>query len=276
MIIKRFACVAISFSLGSFISLGVVAPASFANSATVESSASSQASREANNGSPTLRQGIPGRRLGGGTRRIDLLFVNPSDSLAALTTPDPLSITTASHPKLLFYVPEMRSDNTVEFVLRDRQDTLIYETTFLVGHKAGIVSIDLAESGLSALSLNENYQWYFSIVPDAVDRAGDVAVEGSIRRVDPVTWLAHQPAGSELNEQMSTAEPLEKARMLYQQANLWHDAALLLDSLYQAEPENAAIAAEWNQLLQSAGLLNIVPENNIQRSAAPMQIVLQP
>lgn len=266
MIIKQFARITPLLGLSVFISGLAIAPASLANpmadsmssSPMTEQAARTQGNSSSSNSSSTLRQGIPGRRVGGGTRN-DLLFVNANDSLTALAPTDSLIITTAAHPKLLFYVPEMVSDNTVEFVLRDRQDTLIYEKTFSLTHEAGIVSVDLAESGLSALHLNEDYQWYFSIVPNAVDRANDVVVHGSIHRVDSAEWLARQPAGPELSDRLATAEPLEKAKMLYQQANLWHDAALLLDSLYQAEPENTIVAAEWNQLLQSTGLQNQEP-----------------
>ncbi len=275
--IKQFACVATSLSLSFLIPL-VVAPASFANAAAGEQSnvvISEQASAlQPGQSSPTLRQGIPGRRVGGGTRS-DLIFANASDVLTAITTPDPLTVTSASHPRLLFYVPEMLSDNTVEFVLRDRQDNLIYETTFTLAREAGTVSVDLADSGLPALSLNENYQWYFSIVPNALDRANDVVVHGSVRRVDSAEWLALHPAGMALAEQLVAADPLEQAR-LYRQANLWHDAALILDSLYQADPENVAIATAWSQLLQSAGLSNIDPTQRIPKAAPPIQIGLHP
>jgi hypothetical protein len=261
MVIKQFSRIATLLGLSSLIAWAAIAPASFANpitDSTTAQAARTQASSSSTHRSSTLRQGIPGRRVGGGTRN-DLLFVNAFDSLTALAPTDALIITTASHPKLLFYVPEMLSDNTVEFVLRDRQDTLIYEKTFSLTREAGIVTIDLAESGLSALNLNENYQWYFSIVPNAVDRANDVVVYGGLNRVDAIEWLAHQPAGTELSDRLATADSLTKAKMLYQQANLWHDAALLLSSLYQADPGNTTVAAEWNQLLQSTGLQNQAP-----------------
>jgi Domain of Unknown Function (DUF928) len=269
MTIKQLSRITPWFGLSGLICWVAIAPASLANpmanpmvNPTTEHLARTQATRtqanSSSSSSSTLRQGIPGRRVGGGTRN-DLLFVNAFDSLAALAPTDSLIITTASHPKLLFYVPEMISDNTVEFVLRDRQDNLVYEKTFSLTREAGIVSVDLAESGVSALNLNEDYQWYFSIVPNALDRANDVVVHGGLNRVDSAEWLAHQPAGMALSEQLATAEPLEKAKILYQQANLWHDAALLLNSLHQAEPGNTLIAAEWHQLLQSTGLQNQEP-----------------
>lgn len=282
MITKQFTRAATLASLGSLLALAVVTPVSFANSiakpttsATVKSttSATTSATTEEDQDSSDVRRGIPGRRMGGGTRK-GSVFANAFDSLTALTTPDPVSITTASHPTLMFYVPKMASANNVEFVLRNGDDELVYETTFLLDSDAGLVSVDTAEaSDMAALSLNEDYQWYFSIVPDLDDRANDVVVHGSIRRVDQAKWLAQQLSDADLtadlNEQLATADPLMQARILYQQANLWHDAALMLSKMRQAEPENEAIATEWAQLLESAGLANV-----LQTSSPTIQVSL--
>ncbi len=256
MITKQFACLMTALSLSSLTALFAIAPA-MANPISETAS-----HNEKNASNSTLRQGIPGRRLGGGTRR-DRVFADATDNLMALTTVETLSITTAESPKLLFYVPEMVTNNTVEFVLLNDQDNVVFEKTFVLNRDAGIVSIDLAnesesesedESEAIALSLDTNYQWYFSIIPNADDRASDTVVHGSIRRVDRTAWLKQQAADARLGEQLETAEPLAKVRLLYQQANLWQDALALLDELRQADPDNAAIAQEWTQLLASAGL----------------------
>lgn len=257
MISKQFACAVALASLGSLLSLAVVTPVSFANSIA---NPTTHATTEQD--SSDVRQGIPGRRLGGGSRK-GAVFANAFDALTALTTPDPVSITTADRPALMFYVPKMASENSVEFVLRDGNDDLVYETTFLLDSDAGLLSVDTAEaSDMPALSLNEDYQWYFSIVPDLDDRANDVVVHGSIRRVDQGKWLAQQVADADLTadltEQLATADPLTQARILYQQANLWHDAATMLNKMRQADPENEAIATEWTHLLESAGLANVL------------------
>ena len=258
MISKQFARAATLAGLGSLLSLAVPTQVSFANSIA---NPTTRATTEQDS-SDDVRQGLPGRRLSGGTRQ-GSVFTNAFDCLTALTTPDPVSITTADRPTLMFYVPKMASENNVEFVLRDGNDDLVYETTFLLNSDAGLVSVDTAEAAdMPALSLNEDYQWYFSIVPDSDDRANDVVVHGGIRRVDQGDWLAQQPVDADLTadltEQLETASPLMQARVLYQQANLWHDAALMLNKMRQAEPENDAIATEWTQLLESAGLANVL------------------
>lgn len=244
---KSYICASI-VGLGSVACLFASAPASLASSIGEPTVNASEQDSE------TPRQGVPGRRLGGGTRG-EHIFIRNQANLTALVTPDNLSVTTAERPTLLFYVPQMLTANKAEFILRDANDELIYESTFEVGDEGALVSVEMAETDtVPALTVNENYDWYFSIIPDLEDRASDIVVHGTIRRVDPAEWLAQQQLDAAMLDRIVAVEPLKKARMLYQQANMWHDAILILDELRKADPENEAIAAEWNYLLESAGL----------------------
>jgi hypothetical protein len=258
MMIKKNACISMLIGLSSLVNLLAATPIA-ANS---EPGAQPSAQIQSSDG---LRQGIPGRRIGGGTRS-DRVFSSDYATLMAMLPSTNLGVTTAAQPALLFAIPEMVSDNTVEFVLRDRHDALVYETTFEVAHQGGLVKVETAALP-SALNLNEDYQWYFSIVPNLEDRANDVVVHGSLRRVDSAEWFAQPEIDSSLAQQIAIAPPLLKAQ-LYQQANLWHDAALILANLYQAEPKNPAIAAAWYQFLQAAGLESMAqaPSSQIQIS----------
>ncbi|MFK8183082.1 MAG: DUF928 domain-containing protein [Phormidesmis sp.] len=211
------------------------------------------ASQESLNDS--TRQGLPGRRIGGGTRR-NGIFLNENDALAALTAPEALTITTAAYPEMLFYVPEMKADHNAEFVMLNADGDVVYEQTLVANRRAGLINIDA--DGVAPLSLNENYEWYFSIIPNPEDRANDVVVHGSIRRVDADEWLAQQQVDVGLSARMAMAEPLVQAQLLYQEANLWHDAALVLNELRQENPENELIAFEWHQLLDVAELSDLV------------------
>lgn len=268
---KKYIGASMSLCLGSAVGLAVTASAGWASDTTIGNVAASSSgaaitdttagyvasSASAASSSEALRQGLPGRRLGGGTRS-DRLFAGDYAYLTALVTSDNVGVTTAERPTLLFYVPEMLSANTVEFILRDSNDGLVYESTFEVGAGGGVVSIDTTTvADMPALIKNENYAWYFSIVPNADDRAHDVAVHGSVRRVDLAEWLHQQDMDVALLDEFSSLAPLEKVRVLYQQANMWHEAALMLDALHRAEPQNTAIAAEWTQLLESAGLVTV-------------------
>lgn len=206
--------------------------------------------------SETLRDGLPGRRIGGGTRDLtEPLFAEDYTYLAALVTTNNLNITTDSHPSLMFHIPEMVKDQMVEFVLRDSDDELVYETTFWVERAGGMLTVDMATvPGMTALNVEETYRWYFSIVPDAELRASDVAVHGNVRRVERAEWLAQQQVDVAALDRLGVEAPLMQARMLYQEANLWHDAAVALAALRRANPSDGAIAAEWDKLMEAAGL----------------------
>ncbi|MEL7354033.1 MAG: DUF928 domain-containing protein [Cyanobacteria bacterium P01_A01_bin.116] len=233
-----------------------VASVASSNTNSVSPNPSSEVSVAAQR-NETLRQGLPGRRIGGGTRG-DRIFASTYAYLTALVTSDNVNITTAAQPTLLFYVPEMTASNEAEFVLRDANDELVYASTLQLEPAGGIVSIETAESlGTPEMAMNENYRWYFSIVPDATDRSKDIVVHGAIRRVDPSEWLAANGVDPALQSQLSSLAPLEKAKVLYQQANMWHEAAVILDQLRQADPKNTEIVAEWTQLLDSAGIATI-------------------
>ncbi|MEM9486311.1 MAG: DUF928 domain-containing protein [Cyanobacteria bacterium P01_F01_bin.116] len=207
-------------------------------------------------------QGLPGRRLGGGTRNPEGYIEQMP--LVALIPENNLSITTAALPKFLFYLPVANEIRDIEFLLYDESDKLIYETIVSVSSTAGMFNVDLAEAeGLDPLQLNQNYHWYFSIMAD--DRAQDLSVDGWTRRVDLTEWVQGQSSNSNLTLQLESATPLEQARLLYQEAQLWHDAAVILENLQQTEPDNQSAVEEWDNLVQTVNLaeLNSVPINRV-------------
>ncbi|MGB3768310.1 MAG: hypothetical protein WA947_17260 [Phormidesmis sp.] len=80
MIIKKYAYRAALVGLGSLLSLSLTVPASLANPL-------SQQTVSVKEDSDTPRQGLPGRRLGGGTRG-DLVFTDAYAYLPTMVTPD--------------------------------------------------------------------------------------------------------------------------------------------------------------------------------------------
>ncbi|MEM6451170.1 MAG: DUF928 domain-containing protein [Cyanobacteria bacterium P01_D01_bin.105] len=259
MIIKRFVQVSALLSISSV--LCVAAPSADARpsvdiAARGQASAARQESTD-NNQEEVARQGLPGRRISGGTRT-DGIFLDGSESLAALTAPGSLTVTTAAYPEMLFHVPEMKTDNSAEFVILNADGAVVYEQQFVAERQSELIRVSTeATEGSSPLSLNEDYEWYFSLIPNAEDRSHDVVVHGLIRRVDADEWLSQQQVDTQVNERIAAAKPLAQAQLLYKEANLWHDAALLLDKLHQAAPSDEEIGYAWNQLLEAAELGNI-------------------
>lgn len=260
MTIKKITYATTLIGLGSLLAIGSFAPAALAETTKVSQTKSEQSSG-------TLRQGLPGRRLGGGTRQDGKVFTDEYSYLAALTPSSNLSITTAERPTLMFYIPNMVTEQTGELVIRNENDDMVYESTFQIDREGGIVGFNTAEdAAMPVLALDETYRWYFSIIPDVTARSTDIVVNGNIRRVDSEAWLDEQSVDSAQITALGETNPLMQARVLYQEADLWHDAALILDELRQANPQNEAIAAEWDQLIERIGLTAVVelPEPTVQ------------
>ena len=212
-----------------------------------------------------LRQGLPGRRMGGGTRGEECIA--SETPLMALMPETNLGMTTAATPSLLFYLPQATATREVEFVLLDANDQVIHDTTFQVKGESGVISLRLPDAETPPLlAKNENYHWYFSIICDPANRALDIAVDGWIRRVD---------LAAPLSRQIADAAPLERARVLSQESDLWHDALTTLADQRRTHPNNPTVAGQWIQLLQSVGLSAIAqaPLINLPRSTDSTQLM---
>ncbi len=196
----------------------------------------------------TPRQGLPGRRVGGGSRG-NCNF--GEQMLTALIPKNNLGLTVAGHPKFFFYIPQTTNSQVVEFVLRDETDRQIYETTFKTNGTSGVISLSLPNSApLKALEIGKKYQWYFSIICNPQNRANDVSVDG---------WIQRVKLSPTLTSELEKVAPRGRAA-LYATAGIWHEALTTLAALRHSRPDDSTIAAEWAQLLQSVGLDNIAQE----------------
>lgn len=194
------------------------------------------------------RLGLPGRRVGGGTRG-ECNF--GEKTLTALIPKNNLGLTVAGHPKFFFYIPETSDSQAVEFVLRDETDRQVYEKTFKTTGTSGVISLSLPESAqLKPLEIGKKYHWYLSVICNAQNRAQDISVDGWIQRVEPNRTLASK---------LEKVAPRERAA-LYAASDLWHEALTTLAQMRHSRPNDSTIAAEWAQLLQSVGLDNIAQE----------------
>lgn len=196
----------------------------------------------------TRRQGLPGRRVGGGTRGD--CYVGEK-TLTALIPKNNLGLTVSANPTFFFYVPQSSNAQLVEFVLRDENDQLVYEQQLKTNGPSGIVSFSLAEASVSErLDINQKYQWYFSIICNPQNRAHDVSVNGWVQRVEPTPTLTRELEAVTLPERAA----------LYAEAGLWHDALTTLAQLRYSRPYDSTLAAQWAQLLQSVGLDEVAQE----------------
>lgn len=195
--------------------------------------------------SNTVKVGLPGRRVGGGTRG-NCNF--GEKKLTALVPKNNLALTVVANPQLFFYIPPKTDLQVVEFVLLDESERQVYEKTFKTTGTSGIISLILPNS--AQLEMGKKYHWYLSVICNAQDRADDVSVDGWIQRVKLNPTLASK---------LAKVAPSQRAAV-YAQADLWQEALTTLVEIRYSRPYDRSIAAQWTWLLQSVGLENLSQE----------------
>ncbi|MEL6901157.1 MAG: DUF928 domain-containing protein [Cyanobacteria bacterium J06606_4] len=192
-------------------------------------------------GDTQLRQGLPGRRISGGTRSECMAGSPP---VVALNPATNIGQTISDRPSVYFVVPELEASYDLEFSLRDADGNRVYEKSLNTSTDRGLVGIQLPEQ---ALQTEQDYRWYFSIVCDAQDPTQNDVLSGWLRQVD-VETIAENTVS--LAAQDSVAEGLAAAQA-YTAEGLWNDAIETLVSLREQHPDDASVRDSWHQLLQA-------------------------
>ena len=184
------------------------------------------------------REGLPGRRVGGGTRGESLPIV-------ALVPETSEGLTTLANPTFFFYVPPTASPQMAEFVLNDESGETVYEKKITLDANSGVLEISiLADAKIKSLEIGKNYRWYFAVVPNAENRSNDIYVTGWIKRVQP---------SAEVVSQLKNLPPLDRITV-YTRNNLWYDAVATLAELRRSRPNDPAVQTRWRELLRSVNL----------------------
>ena len=188
------------------------------------------------------RSGLPVHRIGGGSRGN---CIANRDQLVALVPENSVGITASTTPQLFFYIPETTKTHLIEFVVRNQQDELVYDTLLQTNGRSGIIAVDLPENlPQKSLKTNENYHWYLSMICNQQKRSHDIVVEGWLRRIEV------QPA---IGQKLQDANPIEQAN-LYQQQGIWHDALSVVAQEQKNANHRGAAQAKWTELLNALGL----------------------
>lgn len=163
-------------------------------------------------------------------------------SLTALSPGNQLGLTGSSRPKFLVYIPQSTAQ-TMELSLFDGQMNGLYQINVPVANRTGLVSIDLPENAPSLVK-NKPYYWTVALVCNPNERTEDMVVGG---------WIESAEINDNLKQQLAKATGVEQAS-LYAKQGFWYDALNTLVELRRTEPQNAAIASSWAELLKSVGL----------------------
>jgi hypothetical protein len=195
----------------------------------------------------------PGGRVRGGAKRGELAGcpLTKTDLTALVPfTKEANSVsnvwgeTTVERPSWFFYVPYTKdSSYTVEFVLQDQDSNEVYKNAIALPDQPGVIRVSLPSTA-PALAVDKQYRWFFSINCDKQENSPWTYVEGVIQRVN----LSQATV-----KELETAEPL-KRYAIYAQKGIWYEALTTLAELRQKNPQDAALQAEWQNLLDSIRL----------------------
>jgi len=186
--------------------------------------------------------GSPRRREGAATRgNCDFTKVE----LVALLPPTEPVLTAAKYPTFFVALSQTSAKKAEFLLLSDNKERVVYETTVSLPSQPGIISFSLPTDGtLPPLEVGKNYYWQFLLVCDSEDRGKDVIAEGQIQRVK---------LSSTVDSELKKASPRDRAA-IYAEAGIWYDAIASLAQLRRSSPQDSKIAADWTELLESAGL----------------------
>ena len=188
--------------------------------------------------------GLPTHRRDGGSRgsRDNCVASAENQNLTALIPEEIVRVNMYATPKLFFYVPEITDRQTLEFVLRNERDELVYEA-FLSTKGKGIVGIEIpATLRSNLLETEQDYRWYLSMICNDRQRSRDIVVEG---------WMRQEQIAPAFQEQLNTASSIELAE-LYSDRGFWYDALSVLAPQSAAEAPMAR--QKWREMLETIGL----------------------
>ena len=199
---------------------------------------------------PPSDVGSSGQRSDGGSRGCQEVGNEPTgDEKQNLTALIPLyeikdlrliwGLTVSANPTFWFYVP-YKSKFPGEFTLYDREDQLVYTSSFMLSGTPGIVKISLPSS--VSLAIGQRYEWYFKIYCQQGQKPS--SVNGIIERINlPNPSLRSQLEKATLSDRLS----------ILAANGVWYDALTTAAEIRKTDPNNIA----WSTLLQEIDLANI-------------------
>ncbi len=207
---------------------------------------------------PPIDGGATPSTAGGGTRGGSC--ISKGKSIIPLIPSHSSVLTVSEYPTFYSYIPESTA-KTASFVLQEQgqDDDAVYETTFNIPRKAGIVSVGLPKTALSPLKVGKMYHWFFLVECDPEDNLQNAIADGWIKRIEPSTTL--------LNELKKTS--LRDQPRVYGKAGIWQDTLVTLAQLRRAHPDDSLIVADWEDLLTSVGLDAVAKEPLILEQEIP-------
>ncbi|QLE55956.1 DUF928 domain-containing protein [Nostoc sp. TCL26-01] len=202
----------------------------------------------------TPKQGnsTPRQATTGGASRLGTYYLNPttvaaggSAALVALLPESFFGTTVLAHPTILVNLPASNAEEAV-FSLKDETGNTQHQMTIPVKGKTGVIAIKYPADA-PALAVGKNYHWFLALKVDGTLNPSTPYVDGWIQRIQP---------DAELAKVMQQEDAFNQATA-FGQKGVWYDCVATLAALYTAQPNNATIIKQWEELLSSVSLKDI-------------------
>jgi hypothetical protein len=155
--------------------------------------------------------------------------------------------TSLDHPTFFINVPSL-PPTTGQFTLQNEAGTKqLYSVKFPLAGKPGIVGITIPNS-VPALQVGQKYFWQVRVSCDPEDTTSNIVVSNWVERISP-------PANAGNDRLAALADQ-----------GIWHDAVTVLALQRYQSPQDPAVAEDWANLMEDAGLAQF-------KQAAIVQIV---
>ncbi|MEH2289732.1 DUF928 domain-containing protein [Nostoc sp.] len=204
---------------------------------------------------PAVGKGAP-QQASAGASRVGTYYLNPATTstaqpaaLIALLPQNFYGTTVSERPTILVYLPASNAQEAV-FSLKDEAGNMQYQMNISVAGRTGVIAIKLPANA-PALAVGKNYQWFLALKVDGQLSPSTPYVDGWVQRIQPSAELA-----TAIQEQ----DALKRATVLGKNG-VWYDCVATLASVYTAQPDNATLRKQWEELLSSVSLKEIVTAN---------------
>ncbi|OYE01556.1 DUF928 domain-containing protein [Nostoc sp. 'Peltigera membranacea cyanobiont' 232] len=200
---------------------------------------------------PSAGKGTP-QQASGGASRVGTYYLNTSTesagpaALIALLPQSFYGTTVSEHPTILVYLPVSNAEEAV-FSLKDETGNTQYQMTIPITLKAGAIAIKLPADA-PALVVGKNYHWFLAVKVDGQLSPSTPYVDGWIQRIQP---------SAELATAMQQQDALKRATA-FGKNGVWYDCVETLAALHSAQPTNVTLTKQWEELLSSVNLKEIV------------------
>ncbi|MEH2198662.1 DUF928 domain-containing protein [Nostoc sp.] len=200
---------------------------------------------------PSAGKGAPSQASGGASR-VGTYYLNTSTesagpaALIALLPQSFYGTTVSERPTILVYLPVSNAEEAV-FSLKDETGNTQYQMTIPIALKTGAIAIKLPADA-PALVVGKNYHWFLAVKVDGQLSPSTPYVDGWIQRIQP---------NAELATAMQQQDALKRA-IAFGKNGVWYDCVETLAALHSAQPTNVTLTKQWEELLSSVNLKEIV------------------